>query len=399
MKIILTEKQLDKVLDNVEVIEEQNVQGEDQRTLIVLLNKINDIIDKKEKEILDKTGVKVISEGERVILKIGNKSYEMKLMMPGVYAVIIPPRSILSFDGASMKTIFPLIEKIPEYKILVEKYPEIADQIQSLPLRGMIFTDEQNQGEIKMTVTKKLLDKKDVRNAVPLGTEYPLGEFFQRNRLIYRFIDSGTKEVRFATIETGQLQMNLASANIKLPTPVATTQQNVASGSVPVRTLELQDLFNYDTAEFQNADAVNSLVGQYIQEMKKNIQDFGESFIKGYIAKGPTVFGYSSRDADPNQQINGGYGACSGKRTRFEYDMCLSEQRAKVIADLLNKSLPELNGAIKYKGMGQTTHWGPGWTKEKPTIPEQTAPNRKFILPGTTVNVPTPQQQPQQPQK
>ena len=49
---------------------------------------------------------------------------------------------------------------------------------------------------------------------------------------------------------------------------------------------------------------------------------------------------------------------------------------------MLNQYLPELGGAIKFKGLGETTKWGPGWTPQNPTIPEQTAPNRRYFLSG-----------------
>ena len=58
----------------------------------------------------------------------------------------------------------------------------------------------------------------------------------------------------------------------------------------------------------------------------------------------------------------------------------LSQERARIIADEINKQLPDLGNAIKFKGMGETTQFGPGWTKESPTIPEKTAPNRRYVL-------------------
>ena len=60
----------------------------------------------------------------------------------------------------------------------------------------------------------------------------------------------------------------------------------------------------------------------------------------------------------------------------------------KKIAEMLNKFLPELGGVIKAKGKGETTRIGPGWTKENPTIPEQTAANRRYVLtPIQTVHI------------
>ena len=121
-------------------------------------------------------------------------------------------------------------------------------------------------------------------------------------------------------------------------------------------------------------------MGKFVQQMKSLIEKYGETFIKYIHSQSPTIIGYSSIDGDPAQQITGEYQPCSGNGTRQEYDLCLSQERAKKIAEMLNQSLPELEGAFKFKGMGETNQFGPGWTKENPTIPEQTAPNRRYVL-------------------
>ena len=121
-------------------------------------------------------------------------------------------------------------------------------------------------------------------------------------------------------------------------------------------------------------------MGAFVQQMKTLIQQYGEQFVKFVQSQNPTVLAYSSIDGDPAQPINGGYQPCAGNKTRQEYDLCLSQERAKKIAEILNSQLPELGGAIKFKGMGETNQFGPGWTKDSPTIPEQTSPNRRYVL-------------------
>jgi outer membrane protein OmpA-like peptidoglycan-associated protein len=380
MKIAIFEKQLNKILGDPDVINEQNEVVDDKRTLIVLQNRVNQLIDKKEKEILDKTSIKVVLNKGIVSLQIGEKAYPMRPMVKGVYATVIPPNSTLSFDGTQMSTLLPEIEKIAEYKSLAEKHPELKEQIAQGRIKGTIFTDEQNQGTFKLTVTKKPMDPKDMKFAVEFGTEYPLGEFLENNKLVYKF-----KAGSYGTLESGQISMNLSSA------PINFTQQspetaivNVANATI--KTLDLQDLFNYNDAEFKNPDGATQQLGSYIQEMKGYIEKYGQPFIDGYKAKNPTVYGYASIDGDPNQKIIGEYRPCAGNGTRKEYDLCLSQERARKIAETLNQSLPELGGAIKFKGMGETNKWGPSWTPQKPTIPEQTAPNRRFILPSIMIN-------------
>lgn len=371
MKIIISEKHLEKILDNTDIITEQAAPVGDDKTIIVLQNRINDIIDKKQKEILDKIGIKVATDREGIKLQIGEKAYPMRPMMKGIYAIVIPPKTSLSFGGSSMSELLPEIEKLAEYKSLVERHPEIKEQIAGSLVQGKVFTDEQNQGTFKLTVTRKPMDPGDPKFAVDFGTDYPLGEFLERNKIVYKF-----KNGTFGTLESGAIQLDLASINFKLNQP-----KNVTTAPpVSIGILSLGDIFNFDTVDFKDVNAAEQQMLKFVQNIKANIEKYGQPFIDHIKSQNPTVYGYASIDADPNQPITGGYKPCSGYGTRKEYDMCLSNERAKKIAEMLNKSLPELGGVFKYKGLGETTQFGPGWTKDNPTIPEQTAPNRKYFL-------------------
>jgi len=376
MKIAISESQLDKILKDPDVIKEQAVGNNDQSLLQVLQNKINDTIDKKQKEMLDQTTINIVLEKGMVSVKIGEKTYPMQIMVKGVYATVIPPKSKVTFGGPPMSSLVPEIEKMAEYKNLLERHPEIKDQITSTNTVGTIYTDVQNQGTFKLTITRELFDRKDEKYAVPFGTEYPLGEFFERNRVVYKF-----KNGTFGTLESGGLMMDLSSVKLGFNVPIAPTKP----ATITVDTLVLQDMFNFNDDEFKNPDQVAQQIGTYVQEIKGYIQKYGQPFIDGYKSKNPMVLGYSSMDGDPNQKITGDYKPCAGAGSRQEYDMCLSRERSRKIAEELNKALPELGGAIKFKGMGETTKWGPGWTKEKPTIPEQTAPNRRYLVPSLIV--------------
>jgi len=384
MKIIISERQVKYILGNTNIVNEQNDTTNDHNTLIVLQNSINDLIDKKQKEILDTTAVRIVGSAQNLKLQIGKKPYDMKQMVRGVYAIVIPPNSSFSFAGPPMSTLLPEIEKIAEYKILVEKHPEIQSQIAKGLIKGVVYTDEQNQGTFKFTVSKKLEDVAEMKSAVPFGTSYPLGEFLERNNLIYGF-----KNGLFGVLESGQLSVNLSSIPLKL-TPAQTTPGIVPSAPIKIIPMALGDLFNYDDVEFKDENVANQQMGKFTQQMKSLIEKYGETFIKHVYSQNPTVQAYSSVDGDPSQPIVGEYQPCSGNKTRQEYDLCLSQERAKKIAEVLNQALPELEGSFKFKGMGETNQFGPGWTKENPTIPEQTAPNRRYVL--TPINPFTPTQ-------
>ena len=373
MKILISEKQLKWVLKTQDVLEEQSDTLNDQRLLIVLQNRINDILDKKEKEILNRTSIKIVNNKGQLSLQIGERIYPMRRMVQGVYALIIPERSKQTFGVTSSADLIPEIEKINEYKILSEKYPNLRAQIENNLVNGVIFTDQNNQGTFKLTITRKLPDVKEYKSAVDFGTEYPLGEFFERNKLIYKFGND-----MFGILESGQLNMNLAGIPLKLEQ--TTNKPQVAVAPISISTMALGDVFNFDSIEFKDENLARRQYGAFIQQIRHLIQKYGEPFINHMKSQNPTIYGYSSVDADPEQPITGGYKPCAGNKTRRDYDLCLSQERARVIADILNKELPELGGIFKFKGMGDTTKFGPGWTKENPTVPEVTAPNRRYVL-------------------
>jgi hypothetical protein len=389
MKIIISERQLMTILGDPDVINEQNDGNNDQRTLIILQNKINDLIDgkkkekdnekqdndnitftEKEKKFLDKIGIKVIGNAQSIKLQIGHEAFDMKLMVPGVYAYVVPPDKKIPLGGPTLAELLPEIENFEEYKQLVVKYPDLKEQISKGNIIISFYT-EQNQGVFKFTVTKKPLNRRDTKTAVAFGTEYPLGEFISRNKLIYQF-----KNGLFGTLEFGQISIDVSSPQFKLN--AATT----AAPSTPIQisTVALGDLFVYDDVAFKDANIVNQQIGKFVQEVKGAIAQYGQPFIDHIKSQSPTVLGYSSIDGDPAQKIEGKYKPCAGNTTRADYDMCLSQERARIIADEINKQLPDLGNAIKFKGMGETTQFGPGWTKESPTIPEKTAPNRRYVL-------------------
>jgi outer membrane protein OmpA-like peptidoglycan-associated protein len=143
--------------------------------------------------------------------------------------------------------------------------------------------------------------------------------------------------------------------------------------------LDITSPFIFDSIELTNE--AKPIFDKFIQDIKNNYQG---------VTANVEVITSSSVDGDPNKIIRGAYGPCQNSGTRREYDLCLSEKRAeKIVNDLKNGvGIPTLT--FTPKGVGQTTSYGPGWTKEKPTKVSQTAPNRRLIikLPQITKKIP-----------
>ena len=379
MKIIVSENQFKQIVgvEGVpsETLLEQVAVASEENTLTIVQQKINELLSdpKKEKALLDSIDLKLTWNGKSFILHIGDNKYEMKRTAKGMYAVIIPAGKTFGSTEIPTSAIAAEIEKIPEYKALVEKHPEIQKQIQGGKVRGQLYTSKSQQGFVKLTVVAELEDRKEAKMAVDVTKGYPLGEFFDRNKIIYKFPGG-----QYGIMESGDLMTDVEGINISLNPPPEQSQRQ--GRPINVKAMALADVFAFGEVEFKDEGKVNQRLQSFVQELKQHIESYGTSFIEYLKNQDPTIYGYTSRDGDPNQEIVGEYKPCSGNNLRKDYNLCLSNERVKKIAELLNQALPELDGAFQFKGMGETTHWGPGWTPENPTMPEQTAPNRRYVL-------------------
>lgn len=150
--------------------------------------------------------------------------------------------------------------------------------------------------------------------------------------------------------------------------------------------IALEDPFNFDktTLTPQGESNYENFLGEYNNIKENNIDQWDEylNFVKS--KGGLQVLGYASQDADPKANDGGRLSACSkygvGKGPRNQYNLCLSQQRANVIRERLMKDLPELAEMITAKGLGETCDFGPCWSNNKNVTPQETAPNRRFIV-------------------
>lgn len=126
--------------------------------------------------------------------------------------------------------------------------------------------------------------------------------------------------------------------------------------------LDIQSPFIFDKTELTD-------------EAKKSFEEFIEKIKQYYqgVSANVDVIASASIDGDPNQKLQNGM-------TRKDYDLDLSQRRAKEIANKLTSEVGISTLRFIPKGIGQTTAYGPGWTKESKTTPDQTAPNRRLIV-------------------
>ncbi len=146
--------------------------------------------------------------------------------------------------------------------------------------------------------------------------------------------------------------------------------------------LNLQDVFKFDTIDFENPEAEGK-INDFAQQIKDYIQKYGNLFRRQLNAKlyRNPILGYASIDGDPKGDVpkGSGYGSCSGQKRR-DYNQCLSEARAKKVADMLNDSFSDDDMiTFRYEGKGETDSFDKG--KKWPDYePNETGKNRRVVL-------------------
>lgn len=150
--------------------------------------------------------------------------------------------------------------------------------------------------------------------------------------------------------------------------------------------LDLVDVFKFDSIDMNEPSGYQEILNKFKEDLSYAVKFLRG--LKGFLEKqNLVVHGYASRDKDPKEQVQGGFPGCRGygDGSRGQYNLCLSEARAKKVAEDLKKIFNSLgiNVTIKSEGHGETDKFGPAWSKEKPTQPKDTQANRRI-----TFNIP-----------
>lgn len=190
----------------------------------------------------------------------------------------------------------------------------------------------------------------------------------------------------------GQIVVTMSQKTSKKGNFDTTAQKKV------IINLDLQDPFKFNSTEFvgNTLEKINSEFVDKFRRLKENHpQDYSRliNILKQYDKI--SVYGYSSIDGDPSEVIDYKEGVnsvegCGGRKTRKEYDLCLSQKRADKVAEILNNSIPDIRGKFVGKGLGQTEKHAVGMKFPNVKDPSKTAPNRRFVVDGIPqVNITT----------
>lgn len=214
------------------------------------------------------------------------------------------------------------------------------------------------------------------------------------------FFDN-TGGVFFRLSKKGGFLVDSGDFYVKIPAVIKPPARPDRGESEPVGTsrvavpdtikLDLVDVFNYDTTDIKDQGKYDNAINKFSTDLKQGLQS-----VKGYkeFLNGKTlnVFGYASQDNNPSEKVSGKYSSCKGhgNGTRGDYNMCLSDYRAKKVAEDLQKVFDDsgLNVTIQGVGKGETTKFGKGdgWKDKRTDDEKDLSPNRRitFSIPKYT---------------
>lgn len=172
---------------------------------------------------------------------------------------------------------------------------------------------------------------------------------------------------------------------------------------VPDYEFTLTDVFKFDSDELKEPTSLDTAINEFKRFMNRVVQKRIQNEILNTDVK---ILGYASSDGNPEELDGGNLAACSqygkGKGPRKDYDKCLSQKRAEVVAKRLNDELKNISIMIgnekstlgqqypektsnwaKAVGMGQNSDVsGIKWNTPGHTV-EKTAPDRRIVFTPT----------------
>ncbi len=353
-------------------------------------NKLNDeILPKLQNQLLNEYSIRVkqnAPEDFSVIIR-GSKDnrpeeYEIKLEQINDYVYGVKFGGKFKIGELNTLAALEELKREPKVKNFLDKNPRFEDEILKGLLIATLKTDLQNGGQFKLTFFG--IKRGKLEGAVSAGVEYPLADFFSRNSLPMVV----TKEIG-ANLESGNMQLILSKFYFSGPgvsdyvrtTGSTTPSTGTTTSDTHIKlNFTLVDAFKFDETNFVDESKAMEQIDVFVNKVKGGVQKYGQELSQHIMSAEPSIVGYASIDADPNEKITGKFGPCKSKSTRGEYNKCLSEYRAKKISEIINQKLDGTGVSLKFFGAGETTKFGPGWSKEKPTTAQQTSPNRRFTL-------------------
>lgn len=372
--IRLTEADIEKLVQKV--LSEQT-----ERVLVDKLNdKIKSVMIEKQKEILSDVKVEVDQNGDNLVLKFSSENespFNITLRPQGRGSYSVAGTFDRNIPSIPLSNFYDEIFKDKDLMRYYEENENIKSQMDELKVPIRMYSDPRVEFKIFVLDNNRKSRRSD---DYVKGAQTNLGFFYSNAGAKF-----GVSRNIILDTEAGGLAVKLGEVNILPPQSPEGKTVTPEFASEKIK-LDLVDVFKFDTIDMNDPSGYQEVLNNFKQSLNDGIESM--SGLKEFLEKQNLVVkGYASRDNNPNDKVQGKFSGCRGygDGTRGQYNLCLSEERAKKVAEDLQEIFNSLgiNVTIKSKGHGETSKFGPAWSKEKPTKPKDTQPNRRI-----TFNIP-----------
>ena len=380
-KIIkLTESELYNIVKRV--LQEQGTQTiTDQQTVERLEKELNQIIKSVQEDIFrqftlefskddyipdEQIGLITNSE-QSLILMYNDRFNQYELNYGGTF----------DLGRVPIQEYLTTIYENPTYQTLFKNQPVVKEKLGTVKVKCVMYPGggKVNNGTINFTGAfgrgKGELDMNSPFSLIDLYNSRD-GLTFDFDRNILFGLELGNARLQLEELYIGDWLPKLKSKTEEF---VSITLDN--SGTEPF-------VFDNISIHPDSAGKIDEFVDQVKNVQTRYGNDVYQKYIQFLKSNPIIVNAYSSIDGDPSQKISGKVQACKGygDGTRGQYDLCLSQKRADVIANELNSKLPQL-GNFKGVGMGETDKFDVDKKWPKVTNSADTILNRRFevVLP------------------
>lgn len=383
-KIIkLTESELYNIVKRV--LQEQGEQTlTDQQTVERLEKELNQIIKSVQDDVFrqftlefskddfipdEQIGL-ITNVGQKLILEINNY---------GDYVVDYP--NAFNLGGVPIQEYLTTIYENPTYQTLFNNQPIVKEKLDKVTVNCIMYPGggKINKGSINFRGAFG-----DGRGELDMNSPFSLIDLYNSGDGLTFIYDKKT----FFELSLGNARLKLEELYIGDWLPKLKSDKN----SIKFVSITLDNsgtepfIFDSTTIHPDSVKKIDNFINK-IKEVKiQNGDDVYKKYIQFLKSNPIIVNAYSSIDGDPSQKVvNGKVQACRGygDGTRSQYNLCLSQKRAEVIANELNSKLPEL-GNFKGVGMGETDKFDVDKKWPNVTNDKDTLLNRRFevILPN-----------------
>jgi len=363
-------------------------------TMEVAVNKINQNImglsTKIQNDIFEKIPVELIFNEQRtdvVAVKLGSEDFPVA--GEGLASLDLPVNKRFLRNDVEFKTNVPLSEfekdiintdELKEW--YYDKGPYLRNEIANTNIR--VLLEFSRDGAIIKRWKGPHKDFKKHKYSVDgIKTNFKL--FFNNRGGVY-----------FRVHKKGGFLVEIGGLMIKIPAiidPPASPDSGGGEPDINTRVavpetigLDLVDVFNYDTTDIKDQAKYDEAISKFSEDLNQGIQSIRgyKEFLNGQ--KTLTVYGYASQDNNPSEKVSGKYSNCKGhgNGTRGDYNMCLSDYRAKKVAEDLQTVFDNVgvNVTIRGVGKGETTKFGKGdgWKDGKKDDESNLSPNRRITF-------------------